>query len=1075
VRWLRGPIAADVGVVVETSPDGRRAKVLLDSGDELTFVTPTDALDRVEFADGKHVVVRNDGHTGVVIGKLEAEGQLIYRLSFGDGSIKSVPEASIRLARLTDPVALFRQGDIDGAFLMNLRIAATRLEFAHQFDELSSLSNSRVEIKPHQVGVLYRVASGYPHRFLLADEVGLGKTIEAGLILKELKARGVATRVLILAPSGIVSQWQFELKTKFNEVFAHYNRDTINYLEANNPGENVWTLHDNAIASTAFAAYDERRRAEITLAGWDFVVIDEAHHARRQWEGQSRYRDTNLYRLAAQLADPEQSATSGFLLLTATPMQLHRFELYSLIELLDPTLFSDFDDFDDHADSLAGLNRTVNDVQRWPALDEAEHGATARAVADWLSTDVSKATLDDPSSREGVVEDLLRRHRLSEVLIRNRKSVVGGFMSRQARVWPVPLTPQEREAYDAATEYVRSGYARSQALQNNALGFLMATFQKMNSSSSYTLGRSLVRRIERLELGLVESAASQPEDDELDEMPTADALGDLVALDSHLAVLEEIGELRRLVGLLDAIDVDSKAQILLNGLLDLRGEDPSIKVLVFTQFRDTQDYLLRLLAPDWQVGIFHGQLKPGQKDEAVGRFRDEPGPQVLISTEAGGEGRNFQFCHTMVNYDLPWNPMKVEQRIGRLDRIGQKHSVQVINLAVEGTIEERVLDVLQHRIRIFEDTIGGLDPILGTVETDLRRLFLAGTGDHAATLAAYEVDLETRVFQARTAEVRLADLIMDTKSFRQDEVRRILERKSPLETGALERFVLKALRQLGVQILADDQVPGVYDLRLRGHFLNEFPQFAREGITRRVTFDPSVALDFETIDFLAFGHELVDALVARCRSREFGGVTGNRIIVASEQPETSGWFFTYVLEFDGVIRSKEVFPVYVSGSGETNHGLATWLLERSSLLEREDPSPGEMTSTPTLTDAVVDVADREAVRRLLERQAELAALNRARLEQERAKLTRYFDYRHRAAEAKLESVQRTFERLSASDDPDVQRILPVWAKNLETARRVAEAVASDRERRLGELVGRDQVSAQHQMMTSSFVTIAPGP
>src|SRR4029079_5479018 len=152
----------------------------------------------------------------------------------------------------------------------------TRLLFAHQYDELSSLSNSRVEIKEHQVGVLHRVATSYPHRFLLADEVGLGKTIEAGLVIKELKARGMANRVLVLAPSGIVSQWQFELKTKFNEVFAHYNRSTVEYLKANHPGENVWTVNDNVIVSTSFAAHDEDRRREIVLAGWDLVVIDEA-------------------------------------------------------------------------------------------------------------------------------------------------------------------------------------------------------------------------------------------------------------------------------------------------------------------------------------------------------------------------------------------------------------------------------------------------------------------------------------------------------------------------------------------------------------------------------------------------------------------------------------------------------------------------------------------------------------------------------------------------------------------------------------------------------------------------------
>lgn len=156
-----------------------------------------------------------------------------------------------------------------------------------------------MEIKPHQVAVLHRVASTYPHRFLLAVEVGLGKTIEAGLIIKELKARGVANRVLVLAPSGIVSQWQFDLKTKFNEVFAHYNRATIDYLTANNPGENVWALNGNVIASTSYVSWDEDRRREIALAGWDLVVIDEAHHARRTWrtpDGVARRLVTTPYR-----------------------------------------------------------------------------------------------------------------------------------------------------------------------------------------------------------------------------------------------------------------------------------------------------------------------------------------------------------------------------------------------------------------------------------------------------------------------------------------------------------------------------------------------------------------------------------------------------------------------------------------------------------------------------------------------------------------------------------------------------------------------------------------------------------
>jgi SNF2 family DNA or RNA helicase len=304
-----------MGVVTALPNGGRQVRVRLDSGEEPVFALHTDVLQPVEFRDGAYVQIRGDGAAGMVTGRTEIAGRLIYNLALPDGSVRSVPEDSLRPARVTDPRSFLRTGEARSPFHMNLRIAATRLLFQHQFDDFSSLSNSRVEIKPHQVAVLHRAGTTYPHRFLLADEVGLGKTIEAGLVIKELKARGVADRVLVLAPSGIVSQWQFELKSKFSEVFALYNKETIAYLQNKHPGENVWTLENNVIASSRYASWDEHRREEIALADWDLIVIDEAHHARRTWQGRSRYSDTLLYKLAARLADPERSTTDGLLLL----------------------------------------------------------------------------------------------------------------------------------------------------------------------------------------------------------------------------------------------------------------------------------------------------------------------------------------------------------------------------------------------------------------------------------------------------------------------------------------------------------------------------------------------------------------------------------------------------------------------------------------------------------------------------------------------------------------------------------------------------------------------------------------
>jgi superfamily II DNA or RNA helicase len=1061
-------MGADLGVVVD-APDAGRILVRLDDGQEINFVLPTDVLTRVVLPEGANVTVR-DGSQGVITERLDIGlGVAVYRVSFPEGE-KLVPEDSLRPAQIINPVTLLRGGSFGDTFTHNLRVAGTRLAIAHQYDELSSLSNSRVDIKAHQVGVLHRVTSSYPHRFLLADEVGLGKTIEAGLIIKELKARGFAKRVLVLAPSGIVSQWQFELKTKFNEVFAHYNRATVDFLTKSNPGENVWTVNDNVIMSSSFASIDEGRRDEIVLAGWDLVVIDEAHHARRTWDGPQRYTDTNLYKLASALADPSQGLANGMLLLTATPMQLHRFELFSLVELLDPALFPDFDDFQEHAESLAGLNLTVNRVGSWATLDSRDRLQVNADVSNWLGRDISDVSLDDPAGREEVKEELLAKHRLSEVLIRNRKSVVGGFTRREAKRWVVEPTPPEVEAYNRVVEYVRGGYEKSKATRNNALGFLMATLQKMNASSSYTLARSLARRIDRLESQLPPPLLDLDDEDVIDER-ASDELDGFLSLRSGLELLEEIKDLRALVALLDAISIDSKAKVLRDGLADLRGVEPEIKILVFTQFRDTQSYLQEILSADWPVRIFHGQLKPNEKDAAVQGFRDEPGPQILVATEAGGEGRNLQFAHTMVNYDLPWNPMKIEQRIGRLDRIGQKHPVTIINLAVRGTIEERVLEVLDERIEIFVNTVGGLDPILGTVETDLRNLFLAPTAD-GRDVERYEKTLGERVFQARNVERKLANLIMDTKSFRQDEVRRLLDLRGSMDSATLQRFVLRALRQLGVTNEPDPDVAGVHVLRFRGQFLQEFPQFAREGLTRRVAFDPRVALDHETVEFLAFGHELVDALAKRVQSRPFGGTTAHRAVLADDIAPTSGWFFTFVLEFEGVTKSKELLPVFVSYDGQADPETAAKLLDHASELHWEDPKVGAA-APPIIDESIPRIAEGIAVDRLIARRDEMTATNRTRLDQERDKLVRYFDYRDRAAEAKLAAAERVFENVSVSEDPGVQRIIPVWAKNVETARRVVEGLGSERIRRMAELVGRDQVVAQHSMLTGAYVTVAP--
>ena len=1000
VRWQNGQ-QGGFGLVAAVDAPRRQARVRLDTGEELTFVLPCDRLERVRFPIGSHLEMRPSGRIGVVAAVTERAGVTFYTVNLPDGTTRLVMENSIRPATITDPVALVRAGMFQDARSCNLRTVGTRLLFAHRYEELSSLSDSRVEIKPHQVGVLHRVITGFPHRFLLADEVGLGKTVEAGLIIKELKTRGVADRVLILAPSGIVSQWQFELKTKFNEVFSHYNGDVVKFLQAQHPGENIWTLNDNVIVSTSFASWDEARRREIVLAGWDLIVVDEAHHARRSLASSGHAQETNLYKLVEALSDPETSQSRGMLFLTATPMQLHPYELYALVELLDPTLFADYYDFDQHRGSVAPLNHLVEQLGRWESLGvkergewRAEAGDLARRIPEQLG---EIATLNLPADRDAAINILGQAHRLSQVLIRNRKSVVGGFMPRVAVVWPVQLTRQEREAYDAVTEYARRGFARAEARRDNALGFLMVVLQRLNSSSSHALLQTLRRRLAKLEEGLRRTGLDlEPDEADLEEKPLEEVLDWALATDEEQALAEEVQGLRRLIKLVEGIGLDSKARVLRERLQEMAQQEPDLKVVIFTQFRGTQDYLRTVIPAGWGVNLFHGQLDALEKDAAVARFRDEGGPQVLISTEAGGEGRNLQFSHTVINYDLPWNPMKIEQRIGRVDRLGQKQPVKVINFSVEGTIEERILDVLGKRIRLFEETVGGLDPILGDVEQDIKRIYFLAEAEGRLALTHLEQELEHRVARAREAERRMADFIMDMKSFRQDEVHRLLDHRGTLDHDLLRRFVFAAFSELGGKISNDPAVPGVYTFVLRGQFANEFPQLAKEAKVRRVTFDPAVALDQQTIEFLAFGHPIVEELVRWVRRRQYEGVVSSRLVRTADHAPTTGWLFLYVMEFEGVLPSRQLLPIFIHSGGDHNAALSTWLLDRAGWFKREMDD-----HIPICDDdfeQAVAMAEAAALDQLTARQAELSVTNAARLAQERDKLERLFTYRLRAAQ-----------------------------------------------------------------------------
>ena len=1052
VRWSGGDLN---GYVFEV--DDKNAHVNFDDGTEQRFGIESGALEPTPFAVGDRVM-SSEGLIGVVIDKVLAPVYPTLKVAFADGTLRNAAEMTLRPAILDDPVEKFRANQVGTAEEFNLRSVAADLWTRHLHDSLVSLSHARVDLKPHQVSVVHRVVSSYPHRFLLCDEVGLGKTIEAAMIVKELRARGLARRVLILVPSGLTRQWQFELKTKFNESFAIFNRDTLRYLESKGV-DNPWTDHDSIITSQSWASWTEKRRNEIAAVDWDLIIVDEAHHARRQRRG-NRSTMTNLYRLVSELTARPEFSRRGVLFLTATPLQLQRHELFSLVEMLNPVLFSSETDFVDHIKGLSGLNKLVEDLSGSGITPEFTERAAAILGEELVS--LQARPIGD------LTESLRSRHRLSEVLIRNRRSVLGGFLPRKAFRWEVDITEAERALQLEMDAITTEGFRQAEQTRRTSLSFLMVIWQKLAASSTRALQKSMSRRRERLLKGEVANALTvgDAEEDLSSDLEVSEITDKLSGTVTH-----ELSRIDRVMRLSRLIDVDSKARTLVAKLRGLFEVDGEAKVIVFTEFRETQDMLVELCSRQgWSSHQFHGQLDPLQKDRAIDSFRSGGGPQILVSTEAGGEGRNFQFAHILINYDLPWNPMRVEQRIGRVDRIGQEHPVSIFNFHVRGTIEGRILDVLERRIHLFEESIGGLDPILGEAEADIRKALRATAEERDKALDIVGRRLEDRVREAREAETQLQDFILDTKSYSSEIARTVLQEKQSVSQTDFERLMVALLRSVNAWV-EDSQ--GRAERRIQFHypFTVERPELIDGQEKRVVCFDPRTSVDSEFVEYFGFGHPVADALVKRIVEERNDGASAIR-----QLPEGTidwlrpGWQFIWLVSAGGLKPREFVHSVYVDDSGQMSPVTGETLLQLSRQLKPEETD--RVLNTTTL-----DVAHQRALEEIGSMVDELMVGIReetqTRFLEELERIERLYDNRDQAAHDRIRSCSRTLERLEVSDDPLQRQAIPIWDANLERANRELLALGQDRARAQRELRSARTPQAEYRLLATARIEVTP--
>jgi len=668
----------------------------------------------------------------------------------------------------------------------------------------------RVYLFPHQLATSERVLKWMGCRALLADEVGLGKTIESGMIMKELLLRGLIRRVLILVPSGLTTQWREEMRHRFNEHFLIYDSDRRSALEERYPMKNIWEVNDRIIASLNVAKMKHHREL-IEAVPWDLVIIDEAHRLKNT--------ATLNYKLASSLK------TKYLLLLTATPLQNNLSELYTLVSLLDAELLG----------SRTGFKRRFED------------------------------NLSDPE----VLHKL--RKRLKRVMIRNRRADVGGTLTssrRQAFTVQVTLDPPNRYLYEQVTDYALQGYRLSVASKNSTYAFFMMLVQRMLTSSVDALTQTLEQRISILEnlkrshdkVRIKDFLREQVEDRDLDDEALEEENLDQQQIE------KEIADLRRLVSAARNVHTHPKLNTLKSVLEDIYQKEPDAKVVIFTEFKSTQAFLQNHLR-DWgyDVVIFHGGMNAREKDRAIESFEEEA--QILVSTEAGGEGRNLQFAHIVINYDLPWNPMKVEQRIGRVHRIGQTRDVQILNFSTADTIEAYLLNLLENKIGLFREVLGDLETILGLIaeETSFEQMIMQLLADSYSkgNLSHAFKELETRIDRARQESGGSLLSTISSKGMDlslKDEFKRYEGYRAGEDETHLNRFVSEFLDKYNALTdFSSDQLT----FKVPGHLAH------REVYTDiiRATGSREVALQKPYLEFVGIGHPFIDAAIRDCKSR----------------------------------------------------------------------------------------------------------------------------------------------------------------------------------------------------------------
>ncbi|MFW9940468.1 MAG: DEAD/DEAH box helicase [Candidatus Thorarchaeota archaeon] len=783
-----------------------------------------------------------------------------------------------------DPVSQLQNGSIEHPFIFFTRQMVLRLHANISENTIITSTNYKIQPLPHQLLAVNFVMNRFQPRSLIADEVGLGKTIEAILVYQEFKLRGIVKKILIVVPSGIVLQWHEELLSKFNEHFVIYTKEYIRTLKQSYGEEtNVWKLHEKIIASIdsikPIKIDDDlepvgRKRKEwhnknifedITTAGFDIVIIDEAHKLSKYGDGHESAR----FKLGEKLSE----AVPVLLLLTATPHQGDEHLFINLLRLIDPILFT-------------STKSLIPELVKEVAVRNKK-----RAAVDFNG-------------------DRIFKHRITSLIEINR----------------IKTDQQEEiELYDYVTEYTAKYYNLAKRTNNQILIFLVMLYQRIVSSSSFALLDAMKRRKSYLENQLLEIYPANKNSDE-EEFDIDDLLRKVtftekqdievekqfvetcISLAQNLTKSYKEIKFRKIIEIIDEIKK--------------REQNPDLKFIIFTEFRATQDAIINFLTKfGYSCSYINGSLSRDEKSEQVQQFRSNT--QIMVSTDAGGEGINLQFCYCMINFDLPWNPSRLEQRIGRVDRIGQIHNALIFNFHLVDTIEDRVRQKLEIKLSKIKEQFGEdkYTDVLNLLQDEFSfdKIYL-----DAIQLKEFEdreLDkIAEKIFQRANVILEKDELLLPFSKFNQDAKNLI---NSELNT-IIEKLVLQYLKFCNIPI-------NIYKDESDFFYFNNPFQLNEDDPTvfRNVTFKNEFSTKKEKVEFINFEHPLVTRICQEIEKDGYLGTVSVFKVDLNKFQGINGFWFIYQLTIKNNIDKSKTnhISVFMEDKDFENNRISQYLNE----------------------------------------------------------------------------------------------------------------------------------------------------